>query len=310
MRSAGWLLGSVLPLAGLAEASAQIVLVPLPGPPVLVGPLVGPDLFRPRLVVPAPSNMYLADPPACVCRPIPHRLRRVTVPYNMRRPVVLVPPRDELAGVDLDVVSPPWKRPGPAAARPKREVVGAPNAAPAPRPGPAKPKPLPPPELARNPLLEGALLVREGLKALDNREYGLAAQRFRQAAIADRTSARARFLLAQTLFALGKYREAVVAIHEGMDLDPNWPQKPFRPRLDLYSGNEAAFVGQLKALQEALARSPENRFFLFLYAYQLWFDDRRAEAVQLFRRARAVTVDPTTIDRFLRAAPPGLVAVR
>jgi thioredoxin-like negative regulator of GroEL len=158
--------------------------------------------------------------------------------------------------------------------------------------------------------MESALLIGEGQRAFADQEYGLAAQRFHQAAVADRKSAKARFLLGQALFALGKYREAVAAIHEGMDLDLNWPRNAFRPRIDLYKGIEADFTAHLKDLEDALAGSPDNRFLLFLDAYQLWLDGRPMEAVVLFRRARAVTVDTSYIDRFLRAAMEGKVAAR
>jgi hypothetical protein len=46
---------------------------------------------------------------------------------------------------------------------------------------------------------------------------------------------------------------------------------------------------------------------LFLYAYELWFDGRRIEAIPLFRQARLMTADTTFIDRFLAAAAPGPV---
>jgi tetratricopeptide (TPR) repeat protein len=167
-----------------------------------------------------------------------------------------------------------------------------------------------PPPLPDDPAARAAQLTSQGRKAFADRAYGLAAQRFRRAAVADKKSARARFLLAQALFALGKYREAVAAVHEGMDLAPEWPRAPFRPRLELYAGSEAAFTAQLKDLQDALTGSPDNRFFLFLYAYELWFDGRQAEAVPLFQKARAVTVDTTYIDRFLRAARGKAVAAR
>jgi hypothetical protein len=76
--------------------------------------------------------------------------------------------------------------------------------------------------------------------------------------------------------------------------------KTFRPRLDLYKGNEAEFDTHLKRLGDALRGQPLESDLLFLYAYQLWFDGRRAEAVVYFERARAVAADSTFIDRFVK----------
>ena len=316
MRSAGWLLPPLAVLAWAGELPAQILVPgPPPGPTVVVGPGVGLGYpgRGPRLVVLDP---YGPGPRGWG----PYRVvrRRVTINVFLPPPIVVVPPPEEdLSGVDLDAVPPPWKhQPGEEAApppqpeKPRAKPAPPPQQKPLPPPAPRKKEPaLPaPPPLPEDPATAAGLLIANGVAAFAGGEYGLAAQRFRQAARTDRTSARARFLLAQALFALGKYREAVAAIHEGMDLDLNWPRSPFRPRFDLYKGQEAALAAQLQALKEALAGSPDNRWFLFLYAYQLWFDGRRADAVPFFERARAVTVDTRYIDRFLRAAPAGAVA--
>jgi cytochrome c-type biogenesis protein CcmH/NrfG len=122
--------------------------------------------------------------------------------------------------------------------------------------------------------------------------------------------ARAHFLAAQANLALGKYKDAVNAIEQGMRRRPDWPKADFNPRKELYKGNEPDFVEHLERLQEAQMKSPDNPTYLFLYAYALWFDGRQAEAVPLFRRARAKTADTTYIDAFLKAAPGGVLAVR
>jgi hypothetical protein len=316
MRSAGWLLPPLAVLAWAGPLPAQVL---VPGPPagsaIVVGPSVGYSHPRrgPRVIVMDPYGFapWGRGPYRVVTR-------QVTINVYLPPPILVVPaPEEDLSGVDLDTVPPPWKAKEEAAAPPRQPEK--PRAKPAPPPPPAKLKPPPaprkkepalpaPPALPEDPATAAGLLIANGAAAFANEDYGLAAQRFRHAARLDRTSARARFLLAQALFALGKYREAVAAIHEGMDLDLNWPRAPFRPRLDLYKGNEAALADHLQGLKEALAGSPDNRFFLFLYAYQLWFDGRQADAVPFFQRARAVTVDTTYIDRFLRAAPGGAVA--
>jgi hypothetical protein len=313
MRSAAWLLSPLAALFAVNTLPAQILVpAPPPGPAVVVGSGITISYTRRpwRLF----GGVYVVDP--YTLAPVGVVTKQVTVNYYFPRPVIVAPPPDpDLSGVDLDVVPPPWKpqpqkRP-PAPPRPKPPPPPAPPAkAKPPAPAPKAPALPEPPPLPADPQAEAALLISNGLKAFADEQYGLAVQRFRRAAVADKANTRARFLLAQTLFALGKYREAVGAIHEGMDLDPNWPRAPFRPRLDLYKGNEATFTAQLKDLEQALDKSPDNRHLLFLYAYALWFDGRQPEAVAFFQRARAVTVDTTYIDRFLRAAPGGAVAAR
>jgi hypothetical protein len=299
MRSAVWLLSPLALLAVAGEGAAQVLVVPPAGPPtILVGPGGG-VMYQRRFV----GNVYLGG--GWGLGPYGASSSRVTITYYFPRPIIVSPtPEVDVSGVDLDTVPPPWRPKELKQPAPPRLVKPAPKLKPK---QPALPKPPPRPEDVE---AASALLRVEGQKAFSEGEYGLAAQRFRRAAVVDRKNARARFLLAQALFALGKYQSAVGAIYEGMDLDPNWPLNPFRPRLDLYKGNEAAFTEQFKELSAALDRSPDNRYLLFLYAYQLWFDGRHAEALAAFQRARAVSVDTTYIDRFLRAAKGGAVAAR
>jgi hypothetical protein len=235
---------------------------------------------------------------------------------------------DETAGIDLDLV--PSKKPSspevvqaPRPAAPAVEMPGKdvskqvppvrpddmpPPPMPPPEPPPLPPQPAPPPKPEPppappvGPKEASAALTNLGLAAFSERAYGLAAHRFRQASAADPKGARAYFLLAQAQFALGKYAAAVESIHAGMRLHKDWPTAPFQPRLDLYGGIEPDFAAQLKHLEGAVRQAPERPELRFLLAYQLWFDNRRDEAVPLFRQARALTAEPRYIDAFLAAA--------
>src|SRR5262249_15269160 len=149
-----------------------------------------------------------------------------------------------------------------------------------------------------------------GLAAFTAKEYGRAAQRFRQATAVEPALPRAHFLLAQAEFALGKYRSAVNAIHAGMRLQANWPNAAFQPRRELYKGKEEASAPHLKRREDVQKNNPEEPASLSLLPYQLCFDGRRDDALPLFRRARPLAPDPAFIDQFLRAAAPGPVAAR
>ncbi len=91
------------------------------------------------------------------------------------------------------------------------------------------------------------------------------------------------------------------AIEDGLRRKPDWPTvTTFRPRQDLYQGIETDFDTHLKRLADALSDRPLDADLIVLYAYQLWFDGRQAEAVRYFERARAVAANPTLIDRFVQ----------
>jgi hypothetical protein len=244
-------------------------------------------------------------------------------PYN-RRPTL----QEEVGPIDLDQASPGVKLPPPASSlaklpanlpgqqvskeRPALRPDDLPPKIEAPPPPKAKEMPKQPPEPPpeADPREENTRLVKLGLTAFSSREYGLAAHRFRQATLVEPKSAPAYIFLAQAQFALGKYRQAVDAIHAGMNLTKNWPKAPFQPRLDLYKGAEGDFVVHLKRLQDTLATSPNDPVYLFLTGYQLWFDGRQNDAVELFKQARPLTADRRFIDQFLAAAAPAAVAAK
>jgi hypothetical protein len=342
MRLAAWFSAALTTVLVAESAPAQYLGPPLGGPlpapgiVVAVGGHHGGHHHGRRLTI----SGFLGDRgllyyggigvPAYPYGPVP----RVTVQYVT--PVYVSPPPpvrllgagrpadDDIAGIDLDLI--PAKKPPEAAkppAPPPFEIPGGvdvsvpkkpvrpedqPEIKVKPEPPKPAPPPLPPPK--NNPVEEAARLVNLGLAAFANQEYGLAALRFRQATDVDPESARAHFLAAQASLALGKYKDAVNAIEQGMRRRLDWPKADFNPRKELYKGNAADFVEHLERLQQTHEKTPHNSTYLFLYAYALWFEGRQAEAVPLFRRARTKTADPAYIDAFLKAAPGGVLAVR
>jgi hypothetical protein len=196
-------------------------------------------------------------------------------------------------------------RPPPQPPPPLPKPEPKPPPKPEPKP-PPPPKPLPPPPgppgPAPDPVDENARLVALGKQAFAEQEYGKAAQRFRQATRVAPRLPQAHFLLAQALFALGKYHDAVDAIHAGMALQPDWPVAPFRS-FDLYQLHLGDFREHLHRLETLVPDNPRDPVLLFLLAYQLWFDGRRHEARQLFQRALPGAADPNVIQRFLREMP-------
>jgi hypothetical protein len=252
---------------------------------------------------------------------LPPPVTRVTlIQYYVPPPrplVVIIPPPPELPPAPEPPPPPPLPgdpaggfRPVGAQERAKARAPVAEKPPEKPAPPAAKKAPLPPPAPFRppppaaGPREEAEQLLRLGREAFAAREYGRAALRFGQAAAADPTMSLAPFLLAQAQLALGKYDEAVDAIHAGLRLQPDWPTAGFRP-VELYERHVADLPLHLRRLEEARERHPDDPVLLFLSAYQLWLDGRREEARPLFERAAQKAAGPSFAERFLLAAPAG-----
>ena len=153
-----------------------------------------------------------------------------------------------------------------------------------------------------DPQRESLRLVALGKEAFAEREYGRAAERFRLAGEADPAAPVPTFLLAQAQMALGKYRAAFDSLQRGLNLDPDWPARPFRP-VELYGNNLADYEAHLSALQDVLTANPRDAVLLFLSGYELWFDGRREEARVLFEKAAPALPNRGIVERFLKALP-------
>jgi hypothetical protein len=262
---------------------------------------------------------------------------RITVkiisPTVVLAPRPLFPVQDvDLRGVDLDVVGPEVLQPGgkpnliqipvpPADKRPRErmelpkkvEPPARPPAVPeppkkevapkpAPPPAPAKPAPPDLPGAKEGPLEESRRLTELGLSAFHDRQYGLAALRFGQAAEAEPAQPIPYFLLAQANVALGKYKQAVAAIENGMRRQDDWPLSAFQPR-DLYKGIDDDWFFHKKQLADVQALHPNQSVYLFLQAYQWWFDGQRDQAIPMLERARVLAPENPFIAEFLKVVP-------
>jgi hypothetical protein len=163
-----------------------------------------------------------------------------------------------------------------------------------------KPAPKPRDELVVR--AEAQRLIRLGNEAFAEGHYLQAAKRYEAAANVAPFEPTAYFHLAQAQLAQGKYAEAVLAIQRGMRLRPTWPQAPFQPKA-LYGERAGDFQQHLAHLAELTGKNMNDDSLLFLLGYQLWFDERRDEALVLFQRAALLAFDTTFVDRFLKAKP-------
>ncbi len=274
---------------------------------------------RPRVVF---FTSYSTGPYGYGIGPVGYGAVTILQPYVPPASIVIVLPRERTARTEVNEDEP---RPGVIRIRSrrerererereeaKREEQGAiepawqPEQIPFPRlPPPMPPAPREPPvpphiEPKRDPQEESARQVAVGKEAFAAGEYGRAAFRFRKAAEVAPQQAQPHFLLAQALLALGKYRDAVGAIHAGLALDPTWPATGPSARA-LYGPNAAEFEDHLQELQASLTHHPDDPVLLFLLGYFLWFDGQQDAARQLFEKAAPLVPDRRDVDRFLQA---------
>jgi tetratricopeptide (TPR) repeat protein len=257
----------------LTAASASAQFMPPFGPPP-GGLIVYPGRYvRVGFGYPWPGTTIIVNPPLVTDPGAANRLA------NVLNRIPQVPPADER---ELWAAFPRPARALPAEPIPKM-AARAPLLAPAP---------------AANKLDESERQIRLGRDAFAAGQIGQAAERFRQAIALAPDRPEDRFLLAQAEFALAHYREAVVAILEGLKLNPDWPAEPFDPR-DLYNRNVIDHALDLERLRQAAERNPDEPALAFLYGYQLWFNGRREEARPYLERALKTAADPGPIRAFL-----------
>lgn len=226
----------------------------------------------------------------------------------------LLPQQRQPAG---DEVAPNPANQQPQAALPQRpppEPLHAPAKDVPAKPAPPSPETLPAPVQARAPVLpppvqsaektrnHDPVQIQLGKQAFAAREYGRALRHFEQAVL-DAPEARSHFLLAQALFARGRYGDAVDEIETGLRLRPDWPSSRF-PIRALYGPNLGDFAEQFQHLEELVAQNPRDPVLLFLYGYELWFDGRGAEAELWFQRAMGLGANRALVEPFLTTAPP------
>jgi hypothetical protein len=226
-----------------------------------------------------PPAVVIIPPPVVVV--VPDRSQRL---QGVLDGLPQVPPPDE-----VDLLRRANPAPAPAPVLPREPI-------------PKKGGAVPPlrPVAGLNKDEEAKRLVESGREALAGGEPGRAVEQFRHATAVTPDDAMGHFLLGQALYAVGRYREAVVAILEGLKRKPDWPSAPFDAR-ELYGPRAADHALDLELLRQALARIGDEPALAFLYGYELWFNGRRKEARPFLEKAAAGAADPAPIRRFLDA---------
>ncbi len=237
------------------------------GPPVIVVP--PPVLFAPQPVFGFPP----AEPLAASRAEDDERWAAVRVDAAVKRGDLLVV---EPNGGGIKMAAAAKPAPPPAPVNPDRKGGGVPT----------------------DPADLSAFHVGRARLAFEAGELGRATERLQTAIVAKPDLPRPHFLLAQVWTARGRYSEAVTAIRDGLKLDPNWPDAKFTPA-EFYGTGVGRMATDWADLRAALAATPDDPALLFLVGYHRWFTGERAEAVELFRRVKAVAKDAEAVEPFL-----------
>ncbi|WP_020471183.1 tetratricopeptide repeat protein [Zavarzinella formosa] len=195
-------------------------------------------------------------------------------------------------------VKPPEKAEAPKVAAipkvgkpPKEEVAKAPV-----EPAPKAEAPKVADKLAGVELARKA--VESGRIAFGSGEYGRAMELFRKAAGHNPNDPVTYYLLAQTQFAVGKYREAVASISAGMTLKGDWSAAKFEPR-NLYGKQPEQFDEHMNQLRGALIQYPDDASLSFLLGHQLWFDGKKDVAKPHLLKAKAAGRGASPAEMFV-----------
>jgi tetratricopeptide (TPR) repeat protein len=140
--------------------------------------------------------------------------------------------------------------------------------------------------------------VESGRIAFGSGEYGRAMELFRKAADQNPNDPVIYYLLAQTQFTVGKYKEAVASLSAGMTLKGDWSAAKFEPR-NLYGNKPELFDDHLNQLRGALVQFADDASLNFLLGHQLWFDGKREEAMPFLMKAKAAPRGASPAELFL-----------
>jgi len=271
-------------------------------------PTFGYGFYQPYPFFAPPPPVFFAPPPVFILPP-PIVIQQAPIIIQQAAPVVVKREPD----LPVNDVPMEFDRDQFLIIRPGNPIAPRVEAPPPIRPAqgadaglPREPKLAIQPMPEANPIDEWKRQIALGTEAFVAKQYGRAVERWQQAIAVAPREGKSHFLLAQAYFALGKYRESVIAIESGLRLAPNWPLGRFDPS-ELYGNDRAPYLEQLKALQEAQRKQPDDPMLLFLLGYQEWFAGDRAKALEFFRQARQRTTQPELIDRFLLAGDGPIV---
>jgi tetratricopeptide (TPR) repeat protein len=124
-------------------------------------------------------------------------------------------------------------------------------------------------------------LISYGNSFFRNSEFAMAASFYKKAIEQGQEVSEAQIAYGDSLFALGKFEEATQAIVKGLQINPDYVEKPVNRR-DFYR-NPVEFDLQLQSLEGFVRRHPSNLDARFLLGYNYFFIQDYNKANQQFQ---------------------------
>jgi hypothetical protein len=149
--------------------------------------------------------------------------------------------------------------------------------------------------------------MSRGLQAFREARYQEAADAFRLATELNQGDPAARIYAAHSLFAIGRYRDAVKHLRRALELQPRIALLTYDMREDYRE--RADFEDQLAALRGALAASPRDEDRLFMLGYVQYFTWQRAEAHATFQTLSRMNAHDRVVSQLVEIARPADVVL-
>jgi tetratricopeptide (TPR) repeat protein len=124
-------------------------------------------------------------------------------------------------------------------------------------------------------------LISYGNSFFRNSEFAMAASYYKKAIERGQEISEAHIAYGDSLFALGKFEEATQAIVKGLEINPDYVEKPVNRR-DFYR-NPVEFDRQLQSLEGFVRSHPSNLDARFLLGYNYFFIQDYSKANKQFQ---------------------------
>ncbi|WP_145253858.1 hypothetical protein [Planctomycetes bacterium Pan216] len=138
--------------------------------------------------------------------------------------------------------------------------------------------------------------VTSGIRLFKAGVYNRAAERFEEAARLAADDATPHFLRTQSLIATKRYRDAAVALKNGLKLNGDWLDLGFDMR-GLYD-DQADLASQMADLAAELQANPLDRDALLLLGFELFMTGRKEEARPLLEQVVRLEPDDSHVKPF------------
>ena len=156
-------------------------------------------------------------------------------------------------------------------------------------------------------MAHASVQIDRGVKLFQQGQYQKAADTFQLASETDQGDPVTRIYAGHSLFALGRYRDAVRNLRRAFELQPRIAYLTFDIRGDY--DDPARFEQQLVALGKALDLSPRDPDRLFLMGYVHYYTGQRSASYRFFSRLLEIDKNDSIAEPLMHNSQPPDVEV-